>query len=302
MARPEWLRTFVAVYRAGSITEAARLRALSQPAASQQLAGLERAVGAPLFARGPAGVVPTARGRELYAEVAAALDQLEAVLSGLDAGRVTDWDVPIRFGSSAEYFSASVVPRLGQLDIPVVGRFGPDVELLELLGRGELDIAVTSSVPARRSIAAVSAGAKQFILVGPPAGVHRRPASFRSLAALGSWLAERPWIAFSQELPITRRFWHQHLGRPFPSANLRLVAPDLRAVAAGVADGIGYSLLPSFVCAALVAAGTIQEVHPVSDLVPLEPWFLCVREGELARPVLARLVAALQSPFEVTSV
>jgi len=84
MARPEWLRTFVAVYRAGSITEAAHLRALSQPAASQQLAGLERAIGTPLFARSPAGVVPTARGRALYAEVAAALDQLEAVLSVLE--------------------------------------------------------------------------------------------------------------------------------------------------------------------------------------------------------------------------
>lgn len=263
MARPEWLRTFVAVYRSGSITEAARLRALSQPAASQQLAGLERAIGTPLFARNPAGVVPIARGRALYAEVAAALDQLEAVLSGLDAGRVIDRDVPIRVGSSAEYFSASIVPRLGALDVSVVARFGPDVELLELLGRGEVDVAVTSRVPARRSISAVSAGAKQFILVGPSATERRRPARFRSLTALGSWLAERPWVAFSQELPITRRFWQQHLGRPSPSTNVRLVAPDLRAVAAGVADGIGYSLLPSFVCAALMAAGDVEEVHPV---------------------------------------
>ena len=62
MARPEWLRTFLAVYRAGSVTEAARLRGLSQPATSQQLAGLERAIGTALFVRTPSGVVATERG------------------------------------------------------------------------------------------------------------------------------------------------------------------------------------------------------------------------------------------------
>jgi len=81
MARPEWLRTFLAIYRAGSVTEAARLRGLSQPATSQQLAGLERAIGTALFVRTPSGVVATERGRELYGEVAASLDQLETVLA-----------------------------------------------------------------------------------------------------------------------------------------------------------------------------------------------------------------------------
>lgn len=298
MARPEWLRTFVAVYRSGSITEGARFRALSQPAASQQLAGLERAVGAPLFVRGPAGVVPTARGRALYAEIAGALDQLEAVLVGLDAGRVTARDVPIRVGSSAEYFSASVVPRLAELDVPVVARFGTDAQLLELLGAGEVDVVVTSSVPARRAVAAVPAGAKRFVLVGPSTTVRHRPARFRSLAALGSWIAERPWVAYSEELPITRRFWQQHLGRPFPSGNLRLAAPDLRAVAAAVAEGVGYSLLPSFVCAAFLVEGRIEEVYPVAGLVPPEPWFVCFRDGELARPAVGQLVAAVEAAVE----
>jgi DNA-binding transcriptional LysR family regulator len=98
MSRSEWLRTFVAVYRTGSVTVGARSRGLSQPAASQQLAALARAVGGPVVSRGPGGVLPTARGRELYAQVAEPLDRLEDVLADLDGGRLRRRDRPVRPG------------------------------------------------------------------------------------------------------------------------------------------------------------------------------------------------------------
>src|SRR5580700_10687193 len=108
MSRPEQLRTFVAVYRARSVTDGARERGLSQPAASQQLAVLERAVGSPLFVRTPKGVEPTGRAVALYAESASALDQLEAVLTGLDAPPSGVSSAPLRVGSTAEFFSSLV--------------------------------------------------------------------------------------------------------------------------------------------------------------------------------------------------
>lgn len=291
MARPEWLRTFLAVYRSRSITDAARLRCLSQPAASQQLAALERATGTPLFVRRPAGVVPTERGRALYVEIAGALDQLESVLTGLDAGRVVEDQPPVRLGASAELFAATIVARLARLEVDVVARFGADAELIDGLERGELDVIVTSRAPARRSIATVPLGEKRFLLVGPPRCAPQR--RFASLASLGPWLAGQPWVAYSQELPITRRFWQAHLGRPFPSGNLRLVAPDLRAVAAAVAAGLGCSLLPAFVCADGLARGRMVEIHPVSMAIPPEPWLLCYRDGEAARQGLARVISAV---------
>lgn len=291
MARPEWLRTFLAVYRAESVTEGARLRALSQPAASQQLAQLERAVGGPLFVRGPSGVQPTPRGRALYGEVAGALDQLEAVLAGLDAGRVVAADPPLRLGCSAEHLSALVVPRLGGVAPRVVARFASDAELVDQVAHGELDVAVTSSAPARRAITTERMGEGGFVLVAPPRLAP--PRRHRSLAALGSWLGARPWVAYSQELPVTRRFWQTHLGRPFPSANLRLVAPDLRVVASAVAAGLGCSLLPAFACAEHLSHGRMHELYPLDGLVAPQAWYLCWRDGEGARPGLASLVAAL---------
>ncbi|MEP7024245.1 MAG: LysR family transcriptional regulator, partial [Actinomycetota bacterium] len=112
MAQADWLRTFLAVYRSGSVTEGAHQRGLTQPAASQQLAALERASGGPLFARKPSGVEPTQLGRELYAKVAGPLDGLEPVLDGLRAGTGPAPAAPVRLGSSPEYFAAEALPRL----------------------------------------------------------------------------------------------------------------------------------------------------------------------------------------------
>jgi DNA-binding transcriptional LysR family regulator len=290
MARSEWLRTFLAIYRTGSVSDGARQRSLSQPAASQQLAQLERTVGTPLFARTRAGVAPTARGRELYLEVAEAMDHLERVLGGLDAGAVPARRTAVRFGSSAEYFSAVVLPRLRTTAVRVNARFAPDADLLALLDEAELDVVVTAATPSRRSADFAKVGDRRFVLVTSP---DRRPPPRTTVRTLPRWLVDQPWLSYSAELPITRRFWQQHLGRRF-TAELRLVAPDLRAVLAAVEAGMGVSLLPEFVCADALAAGRVVEVVPVADRVPAEPFFVGVRTAEAARPEVAELVALLR--------
>ncbi|HEY7915726.1 MAG TPA: LysR family transcriptional regulator [Acidimicrobiales bacterium] len=290
MATAEWLRTFVAVYRSGTVSGGAGQRGLSQPAASQQLAALERRIGLPLFSRTPNGVEPTRRGRELHAQVADSLDRLEPVLAGLDAGGPSPPAPALRVGSSAEFFSYAVLPRVGPSTPPLMARFGPDDEILGLLEHGELDLAVTSTTPTRRSLAATPLGMKRFTLVAPPGSAPEGP--FGSLPELGAWMAGRPWVAFSAELPLTRRFWRSALGQTF-SGDLRLVAPDLRAVAAAVERGLGISLLPRFACAEALASGAVEELYPVADAVPAEPWFACTRAADLDRAPLIRLIADL---------
>lgn len=295
MASTEWLRTFLAVYRAGSVSEAARQRSLSQPAASQQLGALERSVGSPLFVRSPRGMEPTEKGRELYAEVAESLGRLEHVLRGLDAGDLRRPLPAVRFGSTAEYFSVEVLPRLGRVNMPVTARFGTDDELFELLAKGELDVIVTSTTPPRRQILSTALGVKRFVLVASPSLQSGR--RFRSLGELGQWLVGKPWVSYSLELPLTRRFWLTLLDRPF-AAELRLVAPDLRAVVSAVELGLGMSLLPSFVCADALASGRVLELHPVSELAPTEPWFACHRSADAADPQITALLSALGGAAE----
>jgi|GEM_PF-149548 len=293
MATAEWLRTFVTIYRSGSVTEGAARRGLSQPAASQQLRSLERSVGSPLFVRAPHGVDPTRAGRQLYATVADALDRLEPVFTGLDGGSVGTSAPALRFGSSPEFFGYGVLPVLAPDGPDLVVRFGPDAEILGLLHRGELDVVVTTSEPVRRGLAPVHLGTTGFVLVSAPGHLTGPPPA--DLDELGRALAGVGWVAYSTELPRTRRFWQASLGRPF-SGSLRLVAPDLRAVAGAVARGLGVSLLPDYACAAALATGELVEVFPVGDVVPSEPWFAVTREADLFRGQVAGFARGLAVP------
>ncbi len=290
MARSEWLRTFVAVYRSGSVTEGAAYRGLTQPAASQQLASLERTLGAALFVRSPAGMEPTPRGRELYVRVAEPLDGLEGVWRDLDAGAVPAPEPPIRFGSNPEFFAAEVLPRLVGLNMGVTVGFGTDAELFAQLERGDLDVVVTSATPPRRSISATTMDANRFVLVAAPAVAP--PIPLRSLDELSAWLVDRSWVSYSLELPRTRRFWLNALGRTF-AARLQLVAPDLRAVLRAVELGLGVSLLPELVCRDALSEGRVVEVFPVSHLTPEEPWFVCTRQNDAARSAVRGFLDAL---------
>ena len=293
MATAEWLRTFVAIYRTGSVTEGATLRRLSQPAASQQLRSLERLVGTPLFVRVPNGVDPTRSGREFYTSVADALDRLEPVLAGLDGASGGPGTPALRFGSSPEFFTYGVVPRLAEDAPQLIVRFGSDAELLSSLHNAELDVVVTTSDSSRRSLVAVPLGTTRFLLVAAPG--HLVGPDAVDLSALGEQLTGTDWVAYSAELPRTRRFWQTSLGRPF-SGSLRLVAPDLRAVARAVAQGLGVSLLPEYACAAGLATGDLVEVYPVGDVVPEEPWYAVTREADLVRRQVASFARALGPP------
>jgi DNA-binding transcriptional LysR family regulator len=290
MTDSELLRSFLAVYRAGSVTDAAAHRGISQPAVSQQLAALERIVGTRLFTRGPGGVTPTQRGRELYARAAGPVEALEQVLGELRGSAEAPPRRPVRFGSSPEYFAAVVLPRVAELDLPVTATFGRDESLLALLDRGELDLAVTSTTPARRTMRATPIGTKRFSLAAARGALPPRPLG--SVPELADWLMTQPWVSYSLELPITRRFWHSVLGRPF-TMRPRLVAPDLRAVLRAVELGLGVSLLPTFVCAEPLAEERITEPYPVTDLIPDEPWFACTRPGEPQPDGVSALMGAL---------
>lgn len=291
MSQLEWYRNFVAIYRAGSVSGAAKLRHLTQPAVSQQLAALETVVGVPLFLRTPKGMQPTARGDALYQQVFDALDKLERVsrsLRGRDGGSAL---TRVRLGAPSEYFHAFALERLGNAGFELVVRFGEDKELLSMLEVGALDVAVTTLKPTAKTLQHRLLALKHFELVGPP---HLEPpAPELSLGELAQWLGEQPWVSYSQELPITRRFWQQYLQARF-EGKLAVVVPDLRSVLRAVELGYGLSILPEFLCRDALVAGRVRSLWPVRNLIQGEQWLLSFREVDSDRVEVIQIGDALR--------
>ena len=88
----DWLRAFVAVVDAGSLSGAAPLLHRSQSAVSMQIKKLEAALGRPVLLRGPRHLEVTPAGAELLSYARRALDlqaEAHAALFGPQlAGRV----------------------------------------------------------------------------------------------------------------------------------------------------------------------------------------------------------------------
>lgn len=108
---------------------------------------------------------------------------------------------------------------------------------------------------------------------------------------LGCWLRDAPWVTYSHELPITRKFWRTALAGPF-DADIRLTSSDLRAVATAVELGLGVCLLPRYICDRALTEGRVVSLFDVTGLVPTEPWFATVRRSVAGHLVIR---AALES-------
>lgn len=79
------LRVLAAVYRTGSVTEAGRQLALSQPATSNALARLREYFGDDLFVRSPRGLHPTRTAQRVAPAVIAQLQALESAVQSAEA-------------------------------------------------------------------------------------------------------------------------------------------------------------------------------------------------------------------------
>lgn len=284
MAAPDLdhVRTFATVYRAGSLSDAARLLGLSQSTVSEHVRALEASLGAPLFTRARSGMTPTPKGSEFAASVLAHVDALDDALS-LAAARPTS---ALHVGGPAELLSTRVVPRLGDVvaavGAPVHLRFGLLDDLVDALRARELDLVVGATRPRAAGIEAVPLIDEEFVLVAAPL--------FAGRAIEGI-----PAVAYAEELPIVRRYWRSVFGRRPTGLDVAAVVPDLRGVADAVVSGLGMSVLPDYLVADHLAAGRLVVLHE-PEVAPLNTVYLVRRSGE-PRPDLrlASLEVALRA-------
>ena len=140
------LRTFIEVYRQRSIGSAARQLNLTQPAVSQHIAGLEVAIGRPLFERQVSGVIPTSAAEELAADIGDKLDAAEAALASARA-RSRDVAGALQLIGHADFMAEKLAPELAPLleaEIRVRMHTGDGPMVTQMLLEGHCDLGISA--------------------------------------------------------------------------------------------------------------------------------------------------------------
>lgn len=285
MVNLEWYRSFVEVYRVGTVSKAAQGLHLTQPAVSQHIAALESALGAVLFQRMPRRMLPTEAGKRLYTQVAAAIETLESIPAKTP---LSEAPLLIRLGAPTEFFSEYVLKRLPKdAEILFTTRFGLVQDLIEQLLKNQIDYAIATQKIDKPELDYQLIFEESFWLVGPPNLdiPFSRSVLHTDLTKLEHWLKTQPWITYSEDLPIIRRFWRVIFGRRL-EINPQIVIPDLRTIREAIAQGLGYSVLPDYLCEDWISDNRLTLILKPSKAVTNKIWLAYHQKKRQSQAVL----------------
>jgi DNA-binding transcriptional LysR family regulator len=241
MLDPRRLLTFRAVARAGSFSAAARELSLTQPAVSQQVAALERQLGARLLHRGPGGPTLTDAGA-LALEHADALAERIA-LADTQLGELGDESAAVRVGGFPSALATLVPAAIARL-VPrrVEAVEGTVEELAAGVGDGSLHVALVfqdAAAPRREH-----PGLRRHDLLDEPfmavVGPNHRLAKRRTIRL--QELARDPWTA-----PSTTGILHRACVAAGFEPDVHFITRDVLAIGALIAADLAVTLSPRLV-------------------------------------------------------
>ena len=187
------LRVLATVYRTGSVTEAGRQLALSQPAVSHGLRHLREFLGDALFVRTPDGLRPTRRAQRTAPAVAAYLRALEAALApdaAFDPSQDrVHWQLSMSDLGEILFLPPLAAALRREAPHASVGNAGVPAPLIgAALASREVDLAIGILAPAQRDIASEKLFHERFVAITatgwrPAAGRVRATLDARQLAA-----------------------------------------------------------------------------------------------------------------------
>ncbi|GLW90726.1 LysR family transcriptional regulator [Actinokineospora globicatena] len=143
------LRTVCVIAETGSLTKAATVLRLSQPALTARLRRVEAEIGAPLFARGPRGMAPTVVGEFVLSRARAILHSVADLHRG--AARYFDASEPvIALGGAVGSVSVGLAERIGEtltgIEVRLTMEYSPRL-LWDLIAADRLDAIATVDYP-----------------------------------------------------------------------------------------------------------------------------------------------------------
>lgn len=289
----EWYRSFIAVYRSGTVTGAAKARFLTQPAISQHIAALESANGHTLFQRTPRKMVPTKHGKALYSRTASALDGLEKVSANFQEASITEVPI-IRLGTPLDYFHEVGCEKLKDSRFRLQIELGEADKMIDNLAHGRLDAVIATQPLQAANIDYRKIDQEDFCLVTTaydtlPENIKKSSGKHPEIERI---LLEKNWISYSAELPIIRRFW-QVAFKQRPNIEPLMTVPSLLLIRKAVELGLGISVLPRYICRESLSAGLLNILWEPKEAMLNDLW-IATRKVDRNKPEIEQLILLMR--------
>ncbi len=270
------LRYFVRVADDGSLTKAAGVLRVAQPALTRQIRLLEKEVGVTLFNRTARGMRLTEEGEYLRGAVASPLRALELALQNARSlSPRIEGNFAIGMPSSiGDIFAARLVQRMNT-DFPNIKlriMEGITGSLIDWLHRGMLDFAVLEEESRDDRLTDRQIMSEPLVVVGNThSSVHpKRALTFEKVVQL-------PLILPTHHLGI-RGVFNDAVAKSRATADIRFEADSCKLIKELVTSGLGYALLPFSYFRQEHVAGTLRYAPIIKPALRL-PTFLSQRTG-----------------------
>ena len=308
LPRIQALRCFITVAREGTVSRAAILLHLTQPAVSLQLKGLEESTGLQLFNRTPGGFTLTEAGAALlplaHRTVAASADFRTAADSLRESQRST-----LRVGTILDPESIRLGPFVRSLatsskKTEVVLRYGMSDDVLAQIGRGELDVGFYIDATPPESVASERPSERtiedgRFLLMALMRFDYRviAPADWSGKVMGKGWadLVDLPWIA--PPLDSAQRRLLDDVYRPMGTLPKRGAFAEQDDAMIGLVEaGAGLSLIRDSVFDRIQRKQNFVVADQVALTCDLSFACLASRRHE---PVIGRAFSVMQSVWDL---
>jgi DNA-binding transcriptional LysR family regulator len=312
LPRTQSLRCFITVAREGTVSRAASLLNLTQPAVSLQLKGLEESTGLQLFNRTPGGFTLTEAGAALlplaHKAVAASSDFRTMAGSLRNSQRGT-----LRVGTILDPEFTRLGPFVRSLatssqKTEVFLRYGMSDDVLTQIGKGELDVGYyIDPTPAESLLNPTSSertiGGGKFQLAPLFSYDYRviAPVEWRDKVMGKDWadLAFLPWLATPPASAHQRLL--DDIFRPLGSIPKRVASTDQEEAM--------IDFVESGICLSLVRDSVLEQRLPhkrnfvIADRVTLtcDLGFVCLTSRR-HEPAISHAFTAMQAVWDVKPV
>jgi LysR family nitrogen assimilation transcriptional regulator len=279
------LKALVAVVETGSVTKAAELLRLVQPAVTRQIRALEDEFGVPLFDRSSRGMQPTAAGVSLADRARRALAELDraraelAVMPGSVTGIVTVGLLESTAGLLSEPLVSAILHDHPGIELRVLTAYSGHLQ--QWIGSGDLDLSLLYNLAGTPSLNVHPLVSEKLWAVAPPlAGLE--PGRAVTLAEVAAHPLVMPTPGHGLRTLIDSAVTQAHI-----DVDIAVQTNSMSLQKHLVQGGHGWTILPGAGIAGDLAVGTLS----AAPLAEPEIW----RSIVLGLPRARQITPAVQT-------